>query len=44
MNMGKEPVGKSGITDPKEIRKMWGDKSDQIVLCRCVELLKNKLS
>lgn len=31
MNMGKEPVGKSGITDLKEIRKVWGDKSDQIV-------------
>lgn len=37
----KIPVGKTGVTDMKEVRKMWGD---QIVLCRCVELLKNKFS
>lgn len=39
--MGKEAVGQTGVTDMKEVRKMWGD---QTVLCRCVELLKNKFS
>lgn len=43
MDMRKEPVGKTGVTNMKD-KKMWVDESDQIVLYPCVKLSENKFS